>query len=489
MATLSLEVFGQAGPRAGYIAWTPVPLVIRNPDQVTGSLLLTNESSAGSITRVSFFEEVGGAPNDEMTVVLDGSPDTTIWVAGKFQEGEKHHGASPESKDVTIRAAFVNDPGTEVAQLPLMVRVRRNANELSAQARNDFLKALGELNGIQESPGGPGAGNGIYTTDFVKMHVEGATVSEHGDSMFLPWHRLYLLDLERQLQSIIPEVTLPYWRFDQPAPNVFTEDFMGKMQLIPRDISLPGGELDTGGSNTPPAIFAVDNPLSKWQIENTSGIPRTARFDPETEPANGLSDSTVGSEFDFALRSQNQTLTLGGGTVDPDEAFFGDRIVQGNRFVQTGFSRMEGSPHGAAHMSFNGYINDVPIAPQDPLFFLLHCNVDRLWALWQFAFDRDESSAEKTYPYQNSGDALPWKLVGSTQWPWDGSGSVPDGLAPPGTRQNNFTESIQVQNFPSNAPRIEDSIDPFGQRADESFLGFAYDDPPFLHKPATVVTT
>src|SRR5271167_3327494 len=33
----------------------------------------------------------------------------------------------------------------------------------------------------------------------------------HGNVLFPVWHRAYLLELERALQSINPDVTLPYW--------------------------------------------------------------------------------------------------------------------------------------------------------------------------------------------------------------------------------------------------------------------------------------
>ena len=49
---------------------------------------------------------------------------------------------------------------------------------------------------------------------------------------------------------------------------------------------------------------------------------------------------------------------------------------------------MEIDPHGSAHTSFDGPINLVPTAVRDPLFFMLHANVDRLWAKWQWVFHR-----------------------------------------------------------------------------------------------------
>jgi hypothetical protein len=42
----------------------------------------------------------------------------------------------------------------------------------------------------------------------------------------------------------------------------------------------------------------------------------------------------------------------------------------------------EGTPHGAVHVGVGGWMSKVPTAAQDPIFFLHHCNVDRLWDLW-----------------------------------------------------------------------------------------------------------
>ena len=67
----------------------------------------------------------------------------------------------------------------------------------------------------------------------------------HGNWWFLPWHRAYLLDFERELQRIDPEVSLPYWRFDRAAPKVFARGFMGVV---------------VGGQTQ----FSAANPLKAW---------------------------------------------------------------------------------------------------------------------------------------------------------------------------------------------------------------------------------
>jgi tyrosinase-like protein len=45
-------------------------------------------------------------------------------------------------------------------------------------------------------------------------------------------------------------------------------------------------------------------------------------------------------------------------------------------------SGCESTPHGAVHVSIGGWMGSVPTAAQDPIFYLHHANIDRLWNLW-----------------------------------------------------------------------------------------------------------
>ena len=45
-------------------------------------------------------------------------------------------------------------------------------------------------------------------------------------------------------------------------------------------------------------------------------------------------------------------------------------------------SSIEGTPHGAVHVSIGGWMGSVPTAAQDPIFYLHHANIDRWWNLW-----------------------------------------------------------------------------------------------------------
>lgn len=486
---ISLSPFAAgSNDQSAYIGWSPVPLIVtgQNSAGKPNVVRLSSNSLSGSNTQLIFKSDAAAEPADELVLDLGSSGQARCLIAGKFQPGRLHNGASPEGKDVELQAAWIDNHTQIDGSLKFMIRVRRNAEHMTPTARDAFTQALAQLNGY---------GKGVYVTDFVAMHVAGASESQHGDTHFLPWHRLYLLDLERQLQLINPAVSLPYWRFDQPAPRLFSEDFLGATDQIP-----PNSPFTPGTSNKL-ARFSNNNKLSQWKIGNTAGIPRAAFFDTQTEPAPGLPAGP--GRGAFRLIDQDETLALGG--ENPELGA-----------LRRGFAQMEGTPHGAAHVSFNGYVNSVPVAPQDPLFFFLHCNVDRLWAMWQFLFRRDVATERSTYPYQNKleiGLAAPqqvdidvffrpngdvseasrssnysgvfpdaFKLVDSLQWPWDDTWSKPYNLRPPGTRSRSFTDSRTGKRITERMPSISDALDAYGYHDLGNYLGFAYDDVPFDHQ-------
>jgi len=60
-----------------------------------------------------------------------------------------------------------------------------------------------------------------------------------------------------------------------------------------------------------------------------------------------------------------------------------DGIVQ-NNIAYTAFTfALEVNAHNNVHNWCNGTITSPPTAAQDPIFWLLHANVDRIWDRWQ----------------------------------------------------------------------------------------------------------
>jgi tyrosinase len=340
------------------------------------------------------------------TTLTIGVPINGNWVsffaAGQFGKPSVSLG------DVQITARHGNSQQT-IGATPCTVRIRKNANNLTPGERDRFIAAFAQLNN---------QGLGRFT-DFRDMHTNVSSPQAHGAPGFLPWHRAYLLDLERELQAIDPSVALHYWRFDRPSPNIFRRDFLG--------------ESDNVGT----VFFSPTNPLQFWVTDGVPGINRRPFFN--TNNATGV-------------RTEAQTLALG--TAFP------------------AFRTMEGNPHGSAHTSFGGSISSINTAAKDPLFFLLHCNVDRLWAKWQQINNRFNSTVAAAY---DSG-ALPiGHNLPDTMWPWNGITTPPR----PPTAPGGTLAPSPVVSAPGLSPRVRDSLDFQGKVSAAACMGFDYDDVPF----------
>jgi tyrosinase len=404
-----IQINNSASSTARYVTWTPAPCRVRitNPTGAIGSSInvVLSAVSAATAGAIRFRSSPTGASSTTISLQLPVSGTSVpFFVVGQFGRSSNADG------DVRIDAKV---GGTVIGQVKLMVRIRKNANLLSPAEISRFVAAFAQLNN-------QGAGR---FADFRNMHNTGGLGEAHGAPGFLPWHRAYLLDLERELQAIDASVALPYWKFDRPAPNVFTPSFLGS-------------------STTNGAVqFGSNNPLQFWVTDSQIGVNRSPHFN-------------VGTEFAHVI-SEAQTLALGG---------FGNRY--GN------FLNMEGDPHGRAHTSFGGSINNPATAPRDPLFFLLHTNVDRLWAKWQRQFGRFDSATAASFfgsPNNRIGHNLP-----DTMWPWNGNAVSPRPPVAPG----GILATSPATTAPGGQPRVRDCLDFQGRLNLASRMGFDYDDVP-----------
>jgi tyrosinase len=415
---VEIEVFNTPATIDDYVAWGPVPVRARvvgrsstappvavrlaNMDPAQGGQVLFAASPLAPGTT---------ATQASLTVSLPSNGDwVPFFVAGEFGS------PSLRDKDAVIEAREDRPDGVALGRQALMVRIRKNANSLTAEERDRFLKALIVHNLTV-----------LNYPIFQDIHAI-SSLQAHGGPAFLPWHRTYILRLERELQAIDPSVSLPYWRFDQPAPNLFDQDFMGETVAPPF------------------ASFSVTNPLASWTINGFAGIRRNPSFAPAGNPG---------------VLSEPATLNLG-------TSF-------------SSFTVMEGNPHGSTHVvtGGGGWIGSVPTAVRDPLFFLLHCNADRLWAKWQWANNRFTTGSVDTYSPQGShpgGNApfLPGQFLLDTMWPWNGqTGGTFPATAPGGA----FPLLLSVL-APPLQPRPVDSID-YQAAPGSAGLNFGYDDVPF----------
>jgi tyrosinase len=401
---VEIQINNSTSPAARYVAWAPAPCRIRmtDPTGATQAVVPVQIRSASAATGGSLVFRSGttGQWTDPITVQVPANGTSVpFFTVGRFGRPSSANG------DVRIEARAGT---TLIGSVPLMVRIRKNANNLTPAERNRFIAAFAQLNN---------QGTGRFT-DFRDMHTNVSSPQAHGAAAFLPWHRAYLLDLERELQAIDPSVALPYWRFDQPAPNLFTLDFIGV------------------SDNLGTVRFSPSNPLQFWRTDGVQGINRRPFF-PTTQAPPGV-------------RTETQTLALG--------------------TTFAAFRTMEGNPHGSAHVSFGGSISSIGTAARDPLFFLLHSNVDRLWAKWQrrnLRFNPALAAAYDTRPTNPVGHRLT-----DTMWPWNG---VTGGGRPPTAPGGPLAGSVIVT-APGPQPRVQSSIDYQGAVNPASRMGFDYDD-------------
>lgn len=397
-----------------FLTWSPSPATARlaAPGLAPLEVVLSNENRArGGQAAFYASQDAAEAETLQLRLPADGSP-AAFWISGQFQRPSTDYGdGGVIAKDLA---------GAIVARRSFMVRVRKDAQALMPGERDRFLIALAKLNQ---------AGKGPFKA-FRDMHVLQSAPEAHGGPAFLPWHRAYLLDLERELQGIDPSVALPYWRFDRPAPALFSSQFLG----MPSPDPAQGDLID----------LPTNHPLLFWSTDGVTGMVRRPRFDIAGAPPSH-------SGVDPLVISEEDTLRLS----DAYEGFVG----------------LEGAPHGYAHTSFRGPVSSVPTAAKDPLFFLLHANVDRLWAKWQWFYQRHRADAPEAY----KGKARAGHRLDDTMWPWNGDTRPPRPTFPP--PGGGFADS-PITAAPGTMPTVRSMIDYQAVTGGEA-LGFDYDDVPF----------
>jgi len=164
-----------------------------------------------------------------------------------------------------------------------------------------------------------------------QAHVPGSV-----EKFFLPWHRMYVFFFERLIRSLSdPSFTLPYWNYTDAANHgVLPETFRS-----PRD----------------PAF-------AKLYVQG-----RNVR-----DVANGWANVNGGEPVDKYQTAKLNLDALNQPTYQP-------------KSPEQGFcSKLDGGLHGNLHVYVGNQTNmgDVPWAAKDPVFWVHHCNIDRLWASW-----------------------------------------------------------------------------------------------------------
>jgi Common central domain of tyrosinase len=195
----------------------------------------------------------------------------------------------------------------------------------------------------------------------------------HGGPEFLPWHRELTNRFEELLREINPTLSLHYWDFAEDpnnipngnlgagvtgALNLFDANFMGASQGAAGDPWLANGFYDpqAGSPGHAPNRDVTNNPV-----------------DPPTEITRTKTEFTP-------LIPKNIQNGSAFGEMCPNLQINNDNDVT-NALTYPEFRLRLECLHNLAHVYF---ANVSPhIAFRDPFVFLLHSNVDRIFARWQ----------------------------------------------------------------------------------------------------------
>lgn len=271
-----------------------------------------------------------------------------------------------------------------------VTKPRKNA-ALASQAERDALVSaiLAARAAPHLLPGGASSWHIQGTIHNVMSALTGVQTS-HGNPGFLPWHREMVDRLERLLQKVNPTVKLLYWDWTQDPANYSTPS--GPFNFFSTSFMGAHGR----GSATPVSIGAPFMPDTGGPAVTRRGNTALALPTSYAGPAGPLSN-TIYDNFRLAFEQ----------TPHHNRA----HLYLGGNFL---------NPAGIPDPSLNGNISFLPTAAQDPFFFLLHTNVDRIWAQWQ----RSNGAFARYVPSTAYDASSVNGTINSNMYPWDGGANL-----------------------------------------------------------------
>ncbi len=263
---------------------------------------------------------------------------------------------------------------------------------------------------------------------------------QHGWERFLPWHRIYMYEFEKALQDQCSSVTIPYWDWTlpqypaNPIPDSFQASLTDSLieSLAERQPSIPAPEIELLKEKLGKNLYAT--PSSFFDAVTTAiggeyavGEHRNRFIDALLE-ANPLwyplrypgqfGSGTINSVIHYHYPSAddiNEILNLrtfrdfGGGSLYNESFGFLDQNPHNTLHIWTGgLKPAPQTPPGLAQMVSTDRNKAVRVAGRkfhtredlytqpdqgdmlsnltasnDPIFWPVHSNVDRLWFEWQ----------------------------------------------------------------------------------------------------------
>jgi tyrosinase len=289
-----------------------------------------------------------------------------------------------------------------------MAVVRRNivADETARKSYVQGVKLLKRehLGPTTNDLGIPGAAVQVSTYDlFVTWHhlametftppTQGDRNAAHRGPVFLPWHRFMLILLELQLQRVLGDdgFGLPYWDWaadgelspdEQPGAAVWADDCMGGQ----------GSPIATGQ-------FAFDaaDPDS-WRVRIAANVQgQLGAVNRGLRRGFGQSIDSLPQRAEVAAALDLPTYDMEPWTTESEG--FRNRVE--------GWRPLEAAPglHNRVHVWVGGDM--LPSSsPNDPVFYLNHCNEDRIFSAWRERYPDSPYLPDATAPEELRGHRI-----------------------------------------------------------------------------------
>lgn len=322
------------------------------------------------------------------------------------------------------------------------LRVRKDVAQRTAAERTRFVDALLKL---QSTPS-PYDSRLSWYDQFVDWHaylskcdpsdpLADRMMMGHAGPIHNPWHRYFVLLLERALSAVSETtITVPYWDWTNPASTraVFAEDFMGGDGDPKQDYAVTTGPFRKGRWQLKVMNFGMFSAPS-----NTTYITRHMGSHPlaPTQP--------TASDVAAALRAPVYDVAPFDDSSDPQKSF--RNALEGYRAPlpvsltgcppdgALGTVPTEPALHNRAHLWVGGVLDPsargalrfgtmtvLVASPNDPVFFLHHSNLDRIWAQWQQTNGIDSYRPVSGYAHNSLHDVMhPFEQTGGRPTPAD----------------------------------------------------------------------
>jgi hypothetical protein len=256
--------------------------------------------------------------------------------------------------------------------MPLQAQsIRKNYREMGPEEIADYNDALQQFyNAGTKSSSGMLNASVPYLANYPAVSNEngiaysGAATSIYMSLYFLPWHRTFMLDWENKMRSFTGThpydyLAIPYWDWrDDANPSNTTSITSTSYPDFWAYAFIPTSNFDGTGSY----------PL--WNVAYTSslyapGTPLSASF---TRPASFGSPAAIDSVASPAI--------INGILASPDYYDYGCGATSPGVSDQ-----LENGPNNGIH-GFVGGVMGAYYSPTDPIFWLHHSMVDKVWNDW-----------------------------------------------------------------------------------------------------------